>query len=479
MASGQNKASTNTVPGRRELLGRLIRSYREDSSHAGGMLTEDALLHLMSVHGSIKNEHLILYRDQYDNSDVTSWENGQSQVPNEFIKDFGEALNIPEGEVEQMLSLAGEDTGSESSDSDRNTVVGILQKSAHNLVPPGGYMSIVGFALGALGLDGTESLMSYVIGLLAIVIGMWVWQWRRKGFDADEVTNDMFFVSIFFLSNSALLLSAVTRIDPYGIHSLPFVKTGPFQFMFVMMINLFVSLIAWAMFAFLRERLSRTNVRKRTNAYLRAIVTVFPPIFFAYIFGVALTSDPGGWIASLVTLGITFGAFTVITAFKDKDVKLSEWEAKWGPIVAIELILILCIVGVVGMLVAYLDPAFIGYSGVQHNLLWSWELDFDALGYPESEFLDRFRLGVLWSAIATIAFMSTVMGTYLVVTIRRAGEEEPVAELPLMSEGLVVTIRRADKETSDDGLPPLKTQPSTVVLSTEFSHRNRRAGRYY
>ena len=439
MYSGQNKEITTTDLGRQELLGRLIRSYREDSSHAGGTLTEDALLHLMSVHALIKNNRRVLYREQYSNNDVTSWENGESPVPDGFLKDFGNALNIPKPEVEQMLSLAGENTGRESKGSDRNIAVDILQKSGHNLIPPGGYMSIVGFALGALGIDGTESLMSYVIGLLAVVIGMVVWEWRRKGFDADEVVNDMFFVSIFFVLNAWLLLHVVTRTAPYGLQAAPFVKTGPFLVLFAMMINLLVSLIAWAMFAFLRERLSQDSVLKRTNAYLRAVATVLPPVLFTYIFDFVMASDPAAWVVGLVTSGIIFGVFTVITAFKDPEVKLSEWEAKWGPIVAIELILILCTVGVAGMLVAYLDPSILtSPATVQHNMLWSWEVGFDALGYPESEFIERFRVGMLWSSIAIIAFMSTVMGSYLVVTISRAGKEKSGTGKKMMGDHLLL-----------------------------------------
>ena len=141
-----------------------------------------------------------------------------------------------------------------------------------------------------------------------------------------------------------------------------------------------------------------------------------PPIVFAYFVTMPL-HNPGGWILNAVTLGILFGAITVILGCVDPDVKLSDWERKWGHITAIEIIVILCLVGVAGMLVTYADPSF-EIASPSHNLLLPTELDFAALGYPESEYEDRFRAGVIWLSLTLIVFLAAVDGSYLVSAIR-------------------------------------------------------------
>ena len=64
-------------------------------------------------------------------------------------------------------------------------------------------------------------------------------------------------------------------------------------------------------------------------------------------------------------------------------------------------------------------------AAIPQNLFWSWEMDFEALGYPEDQFLERFRVGMVWMSLATIVYLSIVVGGYLVYTIRKAGKEQP------------------------------------------------------
>lgn len=405
--------------GRRRLVGKLIRSYREDSTHGGGMLSQDALLYLMSVHKEINRDE---YVHKYDSDDLASWEEGNSPIPNQFVEDFCTALAIGQAEGNSLKGLTETGMVLEDEATDRNPVIAFLKNSMRKLVPPGGYTSLGGLSLSALGFDGAQSLITYVVGLLALVTGLGVWRWRKSG-KPDEVVEDLFFVSIFVLLNTGLLGSAITRMDPYGFFTFTALDFGPFLFMLVILLNLALSLAAWSIFVFLRDWLYITHL-ERTNPFLRAIGTTLPPSLLVYVVTFVLT-NPGGWIYNAVLIGIVFGAFFVIMAFRDPEIKLTEWELKWAPIVAIEVIVILCTFGVAGLIATYLEPSLI-VATAQHNLLWSWDTGFETLGYPESEFLERFRVAIMWISLSAIIYLSTVLGSYLVVTIRRASVSTPL-----------------------------------------------------
>ena len=392
------------------LAGRLVRSYREDSTHGGGTLSQDALLYLISAHRDIGEDGVAV---KYDHGDLSRWENGESPIPQEFLQDFCTALEISQAETEDILSLAGGETESEEEISDRNPVIPALKSSLGKTVPPGGYAYLGGYSLGALGFNGTELLLAYVGGLLALITGLGVWRWRRSG-ESDEVIDDLFFVSLLFLLNTPLLLGAVTRVDPYGLFSLPAFEVGAFLFMLVIMVNLALSLAAWYFFIYLRRWLM---MKENLDPYMRSVGITLPPIISVYIF-ILLFSNPGGWMYYLAILGTLFGAFTVIVAFNDPDAYWSEHKAKWAPPVALQVIVILCVLGVAGMLVAYFEPSLI-IDTSHSNILWSWESGFVSLGFPEDELIERFRVGVVWMSLAAIVYLTIIIGSYIMVTVHR------------------------------------------------------------
>ena len=81
------------------------------------------------------------------------------------------------------------------------------------------------------------------------------------------------------------------------------------------------------------------------------------------------------------------------------------------------MIMLLATFGVVGTVVNYQDPNMI--TAADHNMMRSWETDFDALGYPEDEYFDRLRVGLVWMSVAAIGFLSIVVGGYLMVMVYR------------------------------------------------------------
>lgn len=78
---------------------------------------------------------------------------------------------------------------------------------------------------------------------------------------------------------------------------------------------------------------------------------------------------------------------------------------------------VLSALGVAATLAVYLEPSLATVP--DRNLFHSWTVDFDALGYPEAELRDRFRIGMVWSLLATIIYMVVVLGSNLIVAISR------------------------------------------------------------
>ncbi len=420
-----------------ERLGGLLRFYRTDFGGGRG-LSQNGLLALMAER---KAEYAAL-----DRSAISRWENGARRPPRDFLADFAQSLRLSRAELDALMNLAGyaESAAAERAETlsgvrgiaaktdgiDRKTddirrgvrflvdsaaaeppmdAAALAKDALRRAAPPGIYAAAVGWVLNALGQNGTWALMAYVAVALAIVVGQGVLR-RRRADDAGE----LFFVSVFFALGAPLLQTAVTGLDTYGFFALWDWADTSIPLLMALMANLALALAASVAFGALRSR--RYGRDGAGGAFARAAWTTLPPCLFVYA-NILLFANVGAWIFFLITLGVIFGAFTAILAFGDRRVALSDWEAKMALVAAVAVIILLCAVGAAGTLVTYIDPSPIAIP--DHNLLWSWEINWERLGYPQSEWIERARLGFLWMAVSAIAYLATALGGYLVVSIRR------------------------------------------------------------
>ena len=81
------------------MVGRIIRSYRNDARRNGRRVSHDGLLKLMVERGEICSA-------EFDRVSVSYWETGARLAPREFLIAFGRAFDIPQDEVDRMLGLA-------------------------------------------------------------------------------------------------------------------------------------------------------------------------------------------------------------------------------------------------------------------------------------------------------------------------------------------------------------------------------------
>lgn len=284
------------------LVGRLIRSYRDDVRSKGKRLTQEGLLDLMAERGEE-------YADELDRSSVSRWESGARLAPREFLVAFGRSLNIPKLEMDRMLSLAGYkslgdeegraamlaaaqsiETQVESLQREVRSLIdsasrpdapvdayGVAKDALRRMAPPGVYALVVGFILNALGLDGTLALMGYVVVALAIVVGQGAIRWLKPDPEHMELDHivDLFFISLFFTMNTSLLIGTLTKADHFGFYTFGAFTNTAWPFLATIWAHLALSLAASILFSLLWRRQYGSEARGGT--FSRAVSITLPP----------------------------------------------------------------------------------------------------------------------------------------------------------------------------------------------------------
>ncbi len=422
------------------LVGRLIRSYRDDVRRNGRRLSQDGLLDLMVERGDE-------FAADLDRSNISHWERGTRLAPREFLVAFGRALEMPKPEMDRMLDLAGYDSLSDEEGQvailaaaqsieaqveslhrdvrslmDSTTVTqppmdtsAVLKSALWRMAPPGGYALVLGFVLNAMGLNGTLALLAYVLVGFAIVIGQWVLRWLRPGRDRTEHDHivDLFFISLLFTLNASLLIGALTKTDHFGFYTIEAFTNTPMPLLATFLAHLALSLVASIVFSVLWRR--QYGSRRRGSTFSRAVWITLPPILFAYVSMVVFT-NLGAWISLMVIFGILFGAFATIVALNEPGTSLADVD--FALKAAIVVITLLCSFGVVGSLIAYLEPGTM-ITSTEFRIVPLREISAEQLGYTPEEGVKLLRLGILWMSLTDIFYLVTVVGGYLLVTIRR------------------------------------------------------------
>ena len=423
------------------LVGRLIRSYRDDVRRNGRRLTQEGILTLMVERG----EESAAY---WDRSMISNWERGTRHTPREFLIAFGRALEVPKPEMDRMLILAGYDSLSDeegraailaAAQSIESQVVS-LQREVRGLVnstaapepavdasavvksalwrmaPPGVYALAVGFVLNAIGQNGTLALLSYVLVGFAIVIGQWVLRWLKpdRGRTEHDHIVDLFFISLFFMLSTNLLIGVLTKADHFGFYTFEALTNTSMPFLLTMLVNLVLSLVASVMFSVLWTRQQGSDGKR--SAFSRAVWITLPPTLLTYA-NVVVFTNLGTWIYFMVVFGILFGAFTTIVALNEPGLALGD--VGFVLKTAIAAIALLCSFGIAGALATYLAPDTM-VTASEFRIVPLPEISAEELGYTPEEGVRLMRLGNLWMSLASIVYLATVLGSYLLVTIRRA-----------------------------------------------------------
>ena len=113
-------------------------------------------------------------------------------------------------------------------------------------------------------------------------------------------------------------------------------------------------------------------------------------------------------------------AFTIILALRDPSFQIEAGDRRFLLYALSAIGIVSAALGVVVIIAVYVSPE-LPMVLPDHNLLRSWELDFEGLGYSREEALDRVNLGYMWHAMGVFAYMAFIVGGNLFTAIYRTG----------------------------------------------------------
>ncbi len=414
------------------------RAYEVDGKK--GRLSQEGLLRLMGQVDPI-------YLERYNHSTVARWESGSTRPTRERLDAFGRALDLSVAEIQGMMWLAGLHEDDETTQPPQtvgqltagtagdvldviasqdavaaNSSTGVSyanQVTRYILTKfalPGLTVSALGYILALLGWNAGWLMSLYVIFAVFLVMVQGFLRMRRS-----HELREIYFITVFFLLSGSLLQAPAIRMDPYGFYSVGDFANTPIPYLLAAMVNIFLALIAGLMFDFL-WRWQYSSGRGFKNSCHRAAWTTFPPLLFVYIFALIFCCQ-GTWIFLLLVFSIMGAAFMSILVMRDNEMSFRGWEKRLMMQAAFGVILVLTALGGASILILYLDPSPLAIP--DHNLLRSWLIDFDALGYSPDELLERYRIAAALSSMFTFIYMVLVLGGSVLVTIYRLDIEDP------------------------------------------------------
>ena len=441
-----------------------MRAYRESFVDEGGRrgLTQDELLSRMAV---VDPE----YANRHSHATVSRWESGSTRLNAPRLRVFGRALNLSETEVDGLLLLAGLAPTPvpvvsaqavplmESGGADGHVAGAYIDSAASLGEPDVGEVplpeSIPSFPRGAarflLLRCAPLALCIVGVGLVLTFFG-WTDAWVPVFYVAvvtgwalvqglalperNMPLRDFFWVSLFFLLSAPLLQFAPMGMDHYNFHTVAGLSGTPVPYLLALLVNLLLATVATLLFQLLMNRsASAVAAGGYPDAFRRAALTALPPVGLVYA-AVVVISNASVWIQLAAVMPVLGGVFAILLVLRDPSVRPSERDQRLLFPAMLAVALVSSTVGVVTILLVYISPDIPAVLP-DHNLLRSWEIDFNQLGYSRAEALERLNLGYMWHAMCLFAYMAFVVGGTLIVSIYRMdGEggarsaEAPIAE---------------------------------------------------
>lgn len=437
-------------------VGMLMRAYRESFTQPDGRkgLTQEELLGRMAdVDGQ--------YGERYSHSTVSRWESGATRPTRQRLVAFGKALELSSVEVEGLITLADLDGGDRSGNLNRGSSpdspdVGVADGSRDTLANravsgsqsgdrliassnlsdsirfclsrfllPGLCVAGGGYALSSLGWTADWILTFFI----AIVMGLVLTQGFLRMRKGDQL-REFFFVSLFFLLSTPLLQMPLIRMDNYGFYTIADFAGTPIPCLLALMVNLALALIAGLMFDFLWKWQYSKNLSEK-RAPQRAAWVALLPLIFVYCC-VMVISNVGSWIHLTVVLPVLGVVFITLLVMRDPAITPRERDLRFLLWAVVTAIIVLSALGGAAILTLYLAPSSLPQP--DHNLLYSWDIDFAALGYTQDELLEKLHLGFIWVALSNFVYIVVVVGGNLIVAIYRRGNGNGAQPSVVISE---------------------------------------------
>ena len=423
-------------------VGFLMKAYRESFVPARGrkgLSQEELLLRMAGVDPR--------YAQRFSHTTVSRWESGATRPSVERLRVFGKALNLTENEIAGMIILAGLDPdyqpAADQPVREEDPVVSappITQQSN----------SKTGWQPVADGGEGTPGLVRQVIAFFvfrflllgALIAGfhylLSVLGWNNTWMpvicvafanlvvmgqgvvrpDESAGLREFYWISVFFVLTTPLLQFAPLGMDHYNFHLIEGFGGTMMPYMLALLVNLGLAWLSGLMFYLLWKWRYRDGTTVGGTVTGAASVTI-PPLGVVYAVILVITN-----FSVTVQLSVVFAvlplAFSLLLVFRDTGVTFTERDQRALFSALVTAACVASAVGIAVIMAIYLSPDFPSVLP-DHNLVRSWELDFDALGYTKAEALDRVNLGYMWHAMCLLIYMAFVVGGRLFLEVHRIG----------------------------------------------------------
>ncbi len=421
-----------------------MRAYRESFLRKDGRrgLTQDDLLRLMAdvdVDGE--------YGERYSHATVSRWETGQTSPSVERFRTFGKALELSDAEVAGLILLSGlagdyasameQATGKVDARSVRHSVADEVNENSIASDDQTGRRAlrhmpfendVVGFLLLRvlpllLGIAALGIVMEFLggdaawvpVASVALAVCLVLGQGLLLG-DSEAGLREFFWVTLFVLLTTPLLQFAPLRMDHYNFHSIAGWGGTSIAYMLALLLNLTLSASAGLAFHLL-WRWQNTGARRNRSAHLRAAWAVLPPAGVVFATVVVL-SNTWVWMQLAAVMLIVAAVFIVLLVIRDPMIRPSESDRRFVLSTVFTVAVVGTVLGMATVLAIYLAPN-VPMVLPDHNLVWSWDVDYEQLGHTRQEALDLLKLGYLWHATSLFAYMAFVVGGTLIVAVFR------------------------------------------------------------
>ena len=377
------------------------------------------------------------YAERYSHATVSRWESGRTRPTLHRIRVLGAALDLEPPDVAGMIFLAGLASSfvvaMELAENGTSPVMAdSTAPSDADLSPPAktrshrGIRWVVmkflllavgiaafGYALAWVGWDASWMPVTFVGFVLALVLCQHFMLPR-----VSDSLGEFFWVSLFVVLTTPLLQFSPLGMDHYNIYFVADFAGTHYPYTLALLLNLGLAFLGAMMFR-IPWRWRYSNASAWESALRRAAWVVLPPVGLVY--GVAaVISNISVSIQLAVLMPVLGAVFMVLLVLRAPEIKPSPRDRRFLATTSMVVAIVTTTMGIIVILAIYVSPDLPTVLP-DHNLMFSWQIDFAELGYTREEALHKVNLGYIWHATCLLAYMVFVLGAYLLVSVYRMG----------------------------------------------------------
>ena len=229
-------------------------------------------------------------------------------------------------------------------------------------------------------------------------------------------------VSLFVLLATPLPQSAALDMDHDGFSSISTLMGTPMPYMLALLVNLVLSTIAGAAFLALWNWQYGTS-RTVAHPVRRAALVASLPVALVYV-AMAVATYMGFLLQLGVVFAVLVGACIILLLIRDPTISPDERDRRFLLWAILVVGMALTTIGAGAMMAIFPTPNLPGMLP-DHNLLYSWNIDYEALDWTPEEALRRFNMGYLWHSATIFICMVFVVGGNLITATYRWGSDPP------------------------------------------------------